>query len=65
MKKPTEPVFPIFLTCKEAAGLLKCTPSYLIYLVKKKRGPPVYKLGHRFRYKKADVLQWMDNNRIR
>ena len=60
--------FPIFLTLKEAANVLKCHPRYLQTLVKKKRGPPLYALPSagkdqtrtRMRFKKSELIQWLE-----
>lgn len=55
---------PIFLTTKEAARLLKVTTRFLYNLVENKKGPPMYKLGERFRFKQSDLLQWFEQNRV-
>lgn len=52
--------FPIFLTTKEAAGLLKFSAKYFQNMVAKKEGPPCYKVGTRLRFKKSDLLLWLD-----
>lgn len=64
MKAPAENPFPIFITSKEAASLINCSTKYLQNLVGDRRGPPCYKLGKRLRFKKSDLLQWMDTRRV-
>lgn len=54
---------PIFLTTKQAAGVLNISPRTLTGLIKKKKGPPVYKIGPRFRLRKDELFQWIDAKR--
>lgn len=64
MKHDTPAALPIFLTTKEAARLLKVTPRFLYNLVYEKKGPPMYQLGARFRFKQSDLLQWFEQRRV-
>ncbi len=60
---PTE--LPIFLTTKEAARFLKISPYFLYDLVSQKKGPPMYQLGARFRFKQSELLKWIEERRVR
>ena len=64
MKRDDTATLPIFLTTKEAARLLKVTPRFLYNLVDQKKGPPIYKLGERFRFKQSDLLKWFEERRV-
>ena len=54
---------PIFLTTKEVAGILKTSSKTIQSLIKAKQGPPVHLIGKRLRFRKDDVLHWLDNTR--
>jgi len=56
---------PIFLTTKEAARFLKITPDFLYNLVSQKKGPPMYQLGARFRFKQSELIKWIEERRVR
>lgn len=65
MDRAQQDPFPIFLSAKQAASALNVTPRFVYHLLQSKKGPPVYKLGKRLRFKKHDLLQWMESNRKR
>ncbi len=61
---PSIDPFPIFMTSKEASRILSCSSSFLHQITKAKKGPPAYKMGRRLRWKKSDLIQWLEQNRI-
>jgi predicted DNA-binding transcriptional regulator AlpA len=52
-----------FLTTRELCEMFKITPRWLHLRLKAKRGPPVYRFGNRYRYRKHEVLAWLDTIR--
>ena len=73
MSAKSDSSFPIYLTTKEVCGMLKCTPRYIQNLIDKKRGPPVHRLPSsgkdakrmRLRFKKSDLVEWLERNGAR
>lgn len=57
--------YPIFLNAKKAAELLVCTERFLYHLVGNEKGPPCYRMGRRLRWKSADLINWLEQNRVR
>jgi predicted DNA-binding transcriptional regulator AlpA len=53
-----------FLTIKEAAGLLGKSRWTLNLWRVKKIGPPWYKVGGSVYYKRADILTWIEEQRV-
>lgn len=51
---------PLFLTTQEICKILKTTPRWVYKQVKAKRGPPVYWLGPRMRFRKHEFLSWLE-----
>ncbi len=44
--------------------MLSCSDRFLYHLAAKKKGPPAYRMGKRLRWKKSDLLQWLEQNRV-
>lgn len=62
MRQP-ESSLPTFLTTDQAAGILNMTRRALTGLIAKKQGPPVYKIGPRFRIRKDELFEWLSAKR--
>lgn len=52
------------LTAKDAASLLRLSPSWLAKARMRGNGPPYVKLGRAIRYSEAALLHWM-KSRVR
>lgn len=50
--------FPYFLTVKDAAAIVRMSPEWLRTKIRNEQGPPVNKLGNRFRIRRDDFLKW-------
>ena len=56
---------PEFLTCKEAAELLRCTVAALARFRCERRGPPYLRPARRVvRYRKSDLIAWLEGGRV-
>jgi excisionase family DNA binding protein len=53
----------IFLTEKEAAELLRFSSKHLQRMRAEHRGPPFFKEGRAVRYKRSDIVAWMELRR--
>lgn len=51
------------LTVREAADILRLSPRTLDRYRASRTGPAYYKLGGRVRYKKSDLMEWVEQNR--
>ena len=55
---------PEWLTCKEAAKLLRISTNYFYVMSKKSGGPPVIKLGHAcVRVSKDALMRWLETKK--
>lgn len=52
------------LTEKEAAALLRCSPSALLRFRCERRGPPYSKVGKLVRYTRSDLIAWLESRRV-
>lgn len=48
------------MTTEQAAGLLQVTPAALRQMRYRRAAPPAIKLGGRVRYRRSDVLAWIE-----
>ena len=54
-----------FLTCKEAAYLLRVHINSFYVMMRRKGGPPVIKLSHACaRIPKQEFIKWMENRKL-
>ena len=53
----------IFLTEAEAAALLRFSRKHLQRMRAEYRGPPFFKEGRAIRYKRSDLIAWMELRR--
>ena len=56
----TESPFPIFLTTKQVAAYLVVSRQYVNKLISKRRGLKVYRIGNRLRFRKDELLDWIE-----
>ena len=54
---------PEFLTAKQAYGILKISKSLLAKWCALGIGPPCYKFGRRYRFRKDELISWIDAQR--
>ena len=54
---------PVFLTTKQVAGIIGVSTHYVQDLIKSQKGPPVYRIGPRYRFRKQEVLEWLESKR--
>jgi hypothetical protein len=60
MERDTE-----YLTCKEAAELLRCTVAALARSRHERRGPPYLRPARRIvRYRRSDLVAWLEGGRV-
>jgi hypothetical protein len=60
VKLPSE-----YLTVREAAAFLKCTPAGLARYRYERRGPPFVRVGKRVvRYRLDELVSWMESHKV-
>lgn len=53
------------LTADDIAELLRCTADHVRDRITKRKGfPPAYRLGGLLRWERAEVLRWIDAQRV-
>lgn len=55
--------FPIFITTKQVADILRINKRTLHYWINDGKGPPRYQFGKFFRFRKDEVLDWINNHK--
>jgi hypothetical protein len=54
-----------YLTSREAAMLLRCTPGALSRYRRQRCGPPFLRVGTRvIRYLRSDLIEWLEGGRV-
>ena len=59
----TESPLPVFLSMKETARMLGVSRQYIHRIIKDRRGPPVYTYAKRFRFRKDELLDWINTTK--
>lgn len=54
---------PVFVSAKQVAGIIGYSRQYFHNLVKAGKGPTPYKIGKRYRFRKQEVIEWLETKR--